>query len=68
MKRTVLEYDLPIKIAPLKEGGYLATSPAWMGCYAQGDTVDEAVLEITGVAQALITLYKEEGIKIPLFK
>lgn len=40
--------------------------PVWDDCYAQGDTLDEAVLEITAVTQSLIELYKEEELKIPL--
>ncbi len=62
----VSEYELPIEINPQKEGGFVVTSPAWEDCYAQGDTIDEAVLEITAVAQSLIELYKEEGKSIPL--
>lgn len=64
--KKVFEYELPIKIEPQKEGGYIVVCPKWSACYAQGDTVDEAVLEITAVAQALIELYKEEGLDIPL--
>ena len=66
--RKVSEYELPIKIEPQKKGGYVVTCSKWSDCYAQGDTVDEAVLEITAVAQSLIELYKEEGLKIPLKK
>lgn len=66
--KKVSEYELPIKIDPQKEGGYVVTCPKWSACYAQGDTVDEAILEITAVAQSLIELYKEEGLKIPLKK
>lgn len=62
----VAQYDLPLKIEPQKEGGFVVTCPVWPDCYAQGDTVDEAVLEITAVAQSLIELYKDEGLKIPL--
>lgn len=64
--KNVSEYELPIKLAVQKDGGFVATSPAWTDCYAQGDTVDEAILEITAVAQSLIELYKEEDLKIPL--
>lgn len=64
--KRISEYELPIKIEPQKMGGYVATCSIWPDCYAQGDTVDEAVLEITAVAQSLIELYKEEGSKIPL--
>lgn len=62
----VAEYELPIKIQAQKEGGYVVTCPAWKDCYAQGDSVEEATLEITAVAQALIELYKEEDKQIPL--
>lgn len=66
--RKVSEYELPIKIDPQKEGGYIVSCPEWSDCYAEGDTVDEAVLEITAVAQSLIELYKDEDLKIPLKK
>lgn len=62
----VSEYELPVNIEPQKEGGFVVTSPLWKDCFAQGDTVDEAILEITAVAQSLIELYKEESLKIPL--
>lgn len=68
LKRTtkVLSYELPLKIEPQKGGGFVATSAVWADCYAQGDSIDEAILEVTAVAQSLIELYKEEGLKIPL--
>lgn len=66
LSEKVLEYELPIQIKPQKEGGFVVTCPVWSDCYAQGDTLDEAVLEITAVAQSLIELYREEGLKIPL--
>lgn len=66
LSKNVLEYDLPINLVPQKEGGFVVTSPVWSDCYAQGDTVDEAILEIMAVAQSLIGLYKEEGLQIPL--
>ena len=62
----VAEYELPIKIEPQKTGGFVVTCPVWQDCYAQGDSIEEATLEITAVAQSLIELYKEEGLKIPL--
>ena len=62
----VAEYELPVNIQPQKEGGFVVICPLWQDCYAQGDTIEEAILEITAVAQTLIELYKEEGLKIPL--
>lgn len=60
------EYELPVKLEVQKDGSYVANSPVWSDCYAQGDTIDEAILEITAVAQSLIELYKEENLNIPL--
>ena len=62
----VLEFNLPIHIQEDSSGGFVATSPVWSDCYAQGDSIDEAILEVTAVAQSLIELYEEEGLKIPL--
>ena len=45
--KKVLEYELPIQVEPQKEGGFVVKCPVWDDCYAQGDTLDEAVLEIT---------------------
>lgn len=64
--KKVLEYELPIKVLAQKEGGFVVNSPKWQECYAQGDTIDEAILEITAVAQSLIDIYREEGLEIPL--
>jgi len=62
----VLEYELPIRIEKDPSGGFVASSPAWQDCYAQGDSLDETMNEIISVASSLIELYKEEGLKIPL--
>ena len=62
----IYQYELPVKIESQKDGGYVAISPIWSDCYAQGKTIEEAILEITAVAQSLIEVYKEEGLKIPL--
>jgi len=62
----VSEYDLPVKITSQKRGGFVATCNVWPDCYAQGESVDETILEITAVAGSLIEIYKEEGLEIPL--
>ena len=62
----VLQYDLPLNITRDRSGGYTARCTVWPDCYAQGETVDEAVLEVTAVAQSLIELYTEENLPIPL--
>lgn len=67
MKKIALvdHYELPVSVAK-DEDGFLASCPVWDDCYAQGDTIDEALSEISSVAASLVELYKEEGLKIPL--
>ena len=40
-------YDFKIMIEPDEEsGGYVVTCPSLPGCYSQGDTIDEAIVNI----------------------
>ncbi len=66
MKRmSVKQYVLPVKVK--KDGdGYLAVCENWADCFAQGDTVEEALSEINLVAGSLVDLYGDEGMKVPL--
>jgi len=63
----VFEYELPIKICKSNDR-FFAESPSWPDCYAQGDTVEDVISEITAVAASLIELYREEGLEVPLRK
>jgi len=62
----IKEYKLPIIIHKEKEGGFSAKCSVWKDCYAQGETLEEVITEISYVASSLIELYKEEDMKIPL--
>lgn len=62
----IQEYELPIVIQKEKEGGFTAVCSVWQDCYAQGETIEETVNEISYVASSLIELYREEGMRIPL--
>ena len=62
----IQEYELPITILEEKEGGFTASCSMWKDCYAQGETIEEAISEISYVASTLIELYNEEELKIPL--
>ena len=64
-KLHIQEYELPIVVHKEKEGGFTAECLAWNDCYAQGETIEEVVNEISYVASSLIELYKEEGVRIP---
>lgn len=61
----VQEYELPITLHE-ENSGFIATCSVWQDCYAQGETLEEAINEMSYVASSLIELYKEEGMKIPL--
>ena len=40
-------YDFKIMIEPDEEsGGYVVTCPSLPGCYSQGDTIDDAIVNI----------------------
>ncbi|HSW87606.1 MAG TPA: type II toxin-antitoxin system HicB family antitoxin [Candidatus Saccharimonadales bacterium] len=62
----VLEYELPITIIPLEEGGYLARCEKLQGCMAEGKTIEKALEVVTDVARGIISLHKEENLPIPL--
>lgn len=62
----IQEYELPISIQEEDDGGYTAFCPIWKDCYAQGETIEEVINEISYVASSLIELYKEEDLEIPL--
>lgn len=55
------EMILPIKIEPLAEGGYLATSDVLPGLVVQGRTIAEAIEIAQDVARKLIESYAEHG-------
>ncbi len=54
-----------IKIEPLAEGGYLATSDLLPGLVAQGRTIAEAMEIAQDVARKLIESYVEHGDPLP---
>lgn len=64
---TIHEYELPITVEQEKKtGGFIVQCQNWQDCYAQGDTLEEAVNEISYVASSLIELYQEENMPVPL--
>ena len=62
----IQEYELPITVQEEKEGGFTAVCSLWEDCYAQGETIEEVINEISYVASSLVELYKEEDMEIPL--
>jgi predicted RNase H-like HicB family nuclease len=58
-----MEYTIVIHNA--EEGGYWAEVPALEGCYSQGESVEETMLNIKEAIQSHIIALQEEGIEIP---
>ena len=64
-KPLMSEFILNIKIEPLKEGGYLATSKDFPDLLAQGRTVAETMEIAQDVARKLVESYLEHGDILP---
>lgn len=62
----IKKYELPITITKENAGRFSAKCSIWEDCYAQGETIEEVINEISYVASSLIELYTEENLKIPL--
>ncbi len=61
-------YDYPILVRPLTEeegGGYFAEVPDLLGCYGDGETVEEALHDIKSAIKCWISAAKEFGDPIP---
>lgn len=43
------------------EGGYWAEVPALPGCYSQGETVDELLVNIREAIEGVLEVLREEG-------
>ncbi len=59
------EYLIPIKLEPLEEGGYLATSQVLQGLIAQGRTVAETIEIAQDVARKLLESCLDHGDPLP---
>ena len=62
--RTV--YDFKVLLEPDKEdGGYVVSCPALIGCFSQGDTIEEALENIREAILLCIEDMQEQGEPIP---
>ena len=63
MKRNKMDYT--IIIHPAEEGGYWVEVPALSGCYSQGETIEESLVNIKDAIKSHICVLKEEGKRTP---
>ena len=57
---------LPLVFTPQPEGGFTVTSPVLPELVTEGDTLDEALVNVRDAFAALLELYAEEGRTLPL--
>ena len=60
------KYDFQVVIEQDEDGVFVAECPALQGCYAQGDTFEEALENIKDVVTMCIEELKEEKKKVNL--
>lgn len=58
-------YDFKVILEPDESGGYVVSCPSLPGCYSQGETVDEALANITEAIELCLEDLKARGEKIP---
>ena len=55
----------PFVMYPSPEGGYVAAIPSLKGCIAQGETINETLVELAIVEQLWLETASNSGITIP---
>ncbi len=58
-------YRLPLIFTPQPEGGYTVTSPVLPELVTEGDTLEEAQMNVRDAFEAVAELYEEQGRTLP---
>lgn len=58
-------YKIPLLLAPQPEGGFTVTSPALPELITEGDTLEEALLNVRDALQATLEIYHDLGKPLP---
>lgn len=64
-KRAMMNYQIPVVIEPLEEGGFYAECPILPGCHVEGDTYLEALENLEDVVRIHIEGRLEFGDPLP---
>jgi len=59
-----LHYKYELEVDP-GDGGFFASHPELPGCFAQGESADEAVKELDAAREVWLDVRVEEGLPIP---
>lgn len=57
--------DYKVFLEPDEDGGYVVVCPSFQGCYSQGDTVEEALLNIREAIEFCMEDLQDRGEPIP---
>jgi antitoxin HicB len=58
-------YKVPLVLEPQPEGGYTVTSPLLPELVTEGDTLDEALVNVKDALLAVIEAYQDLGRPLP---
>lgn len=60
-----MDYRVPLVLTPQPEGGYTVTSPLFPELITEGDSIDEALENVSDAFSAVIELYEDLGRSLP---
>jgi len=60
-----MQYKIPLVLTPQPEGGYTVTSPLLPELVTEGDSVDEALVNVKDALAAVIEAYQDVGRPLP---
>ncbi len=60
-----MERTFAVVLTPQPEGGYFVECPSLQGCYSQGDSVDEALANITEAIELTLEDMAARGETVP---
>lgn len=64
--RAVPAVRLPLLLEPQPEGGYTVTSPLVPELVTEGDTLEEALMNVQDAWEAVLGLYEDDGRPLPV--
>lgn len=60
-----MNLDYPVTIRRMPDGQYCAEIPTLRGCCGYGETADEALFELDGVKETVLSVWLEKSRPIP---
>lgn len=60
-----MNYKIPLVLTPQPEGGFTVTSPLLPELVTEGDTIDEALVNVKDALAAVVEAYQDLGRSLP---